>query len=387
MQQPCEFSIVIPCLNEEKTLGICIRKAQSFLASQHTPGEIVIADNGSTDRSREIAMAAGVVLVDVPEKGYGSAIQGGMAAARGMYIIIGDADDSYDFSLLLPFLEKLRQGYDLVMGNRFLGGIEPGAMPFLHQYLGNPVLSGIGNLFFRSPIHDFHCGLRGINAETAKRLDLHATGMEFATEMVLKAIMKNVRITEVPTILHVDGRGKRSHLRTWRDGWRHLRLMLLYAPRWLFFYPGLLCVLAGIAVDVLLIPGQRGVFDVHTLLYANCFLVLGVNALTYALFARVFAMEAGLMPVTPLLKRVYGRHSLEIGLLGGSVLLLSGVAITLYAVLIWRAQHFSDLNPQQMLRYVIPATTLLFTGFQIILSSFFLSLLHIQRRPAKTVSE
>ncbi len=378
---PCELSIVMPCLNEEKTLPVCIAKAKSFLEAHHVNGEIVIADNGSTDRSRHIAEAAGARVVAVTERGYGSAILGGIAAAQGTFIIIGDADDSYDFASLLPFLEKLREGSDVVIGNRFRGGIKPGAMPFLHQYLGNPILSFIGNLFFGSPVHDFHCGLRAIRADVVPTLDLHATGMEFATEMIVKAITHRLKITEVPTVLHPDGREKRSHLRTWRDGWRHLRLLLLYSPNWLFLYPGILSIVLGTAVAVWLLPGQQYILDVHTLLYASALVILGVNAVSCALIAKVFAVDAGLLPPTPLLRKIYGRYSLEIGVLIGVLLFLAGIGMSAYAFLIWGERDFSNLNPQQVMRLTIPAVALILIGVQIIFSSFFLSVLRMQRSP------
>ena len=377
--ESCELSIVMPCLNEEKTLPQCIAKAKSFLEKHNVHGEIVIADNGSTDHSREVAQEAGARVVDVQERGYGSAILGGMAAAKGKYIIVGDADDSYDFSSLSLFLEKLREGYDMVIGNRFQGGVMPGAMPFLHRYLGNPLLSWIGNLFFRSPIHDFHCGLRAVRADAVPTLDLHATGMEFATEMVVKAIAHRLQMTEVPVVLYPDGREKRSHLRTWRDGWRHLRLLLLYSPNWIFLYPGIFFIITGGGVGLWLLPGQRYILDVHTLLYAAALVILGVNALSCGLIAKVFAIDAGLLPPTPLLKKVYGRYSLEIGVLVGFVLLCVGIGISAYAFWFWDRRQFSDLNPQQVMRMTIPAVTLILIGFQIIFSSLFLIVLRMQR--------
>lgn len=375
----CELSIVMPCLNEEKTLPRCIAKAQSFLATHHVNGEILVADNGSTDRSRAIAEELGARVVAVPEKGYGSAILGGMAAARGRFIVIGDSDDSYDFSSLMPFLEKLRAGSDMVIGNRFQGGILPGAMPWLHRYIGNPVLSFIGNLFFRSPVHDFHCGLRAIRTDKISLLDLRATGMEFATEMIVKALAHGLRVTEAPTVLHPDGREKRSHLRTWRDGWRHLRLLLLYSPNWLFLYPGILFIVIGTAVALWLLPGQQYILDVHTLLYASALVILGVNAVSCALIAKVFAVDAGFLPPTKLLRAIYGRYSLEIGVVLGALLFLAGIGISAYAFWIWDQRKFSDLDPRFIMRLTIPAVTLMIIGCQVMFSSFFLSVLRIQR--------
>ena len=267
-------------------------------------GEVIVADNGSTDGSRELARAAGARVVPVEAKGYGSALMGGILAARGKYVVMGDADDSYDFSHVPRFLEKLRAGYDLVMGNRFLGGIQPGAMPALHRYLGNPVLSGIGRLFFHSPCGDFHCGLRGFSKEAIERLDLRTTGMEFASEMVVKATLHGLRIGEVPTTLSPDGRSRPPHLRSWRDGWRHLRFLLLYSPRWLFFYPGLThCCSTGLTIILWLLPGPRRVgpvvLDVHTMLGGAALVLIGFQSVAFAVLAKVFAVNSGLMPWTP----------------------------------------------------------------------------------------
>src|SRR5882762_10355162 len=267
-----ELSIVIPCLNEAETLATCIKKAQQSLREHNVEAEIIVADNGSTDGSQEIARALGASVVDISAKGYGNALMGGIATAHGKYIIMGDADDSYDFSALGPFIEQLRAGFDLVMGNRFIGGIKPGAMPPLHRYLGNPLLTFIGRLFFRSPIRDFHCGLRGFSKEAFLKLDLQTTGMEFASEMVVKATLQHLRLTEVATTLSPDGRSRPPHLRSWRDGWRHLRFLLLYSPRWLFLYPGLAALVVGLLGTLWLLPEARTVggitLDVHTLLYA-----------------------------------------------------------------------------------------------------------------------
>jgi glycosyltransferase involved in cell wall biosynthesis len=252
--RPLELSVVMPCLNEAETLAACIKKIQASLSQNHIKGEIIVADNGSTDGSQEIATKMGVRVIHVDEKGYGNALMGGIAAARGKFIIMGDADDSYDFTALMPFLDKLREGYDLVMGNRFKGGVQPGAMPFLHQYLGNPVLTFIGRLFFRSPCGDFHCGLRGFTREAILKMDLRTVGMEFASEMVVKATLHKMRIAEVPTTLSPDGRSRPPHLRSWRDGWRHLCFLLLYSPRWLFLYPGALLMLIGFATGLWLLP-------------------------------------------------------------------------------------------------------------------------------------
>lgn len=379
-----EVSVVMPCLNEAETLATCIQKAQQWMDEQGVRGEIIIADNGSTDGSPAIAEQHGARVVHVTRKGYGSALMGGIAAAQGTCIIMGDADDSYDFRNLSPFLEKLREGDDLVMGNRFKGGIAPGAMPPLHRYLGNPVLTGIGRLFFRSPCGDFHCGLRGFRKDAIERLDLRTTGMEFASEMVVKATLHGLRLSEVPTTLSPDGRSRPPHLRSWRDGWRHLRFLLLYSPRWLFLYPGLALMLAGVLTGLWLLPGPRTVggvtFDVHTLLYAAAAIIIGFQAITFAAFTKVFAISERLLPEDPRLTRIFRVVKLETGLIVGALCIVIGLAGSLYAVGDWGVRSFGSLNPVQTLRIVIPATTLLTLGFQTMLASFFLSVLGLKRQ-------
>lgn len=378
-----ELSILMPCLNEAETLATCIRKAQKALADLNVAGEVIIADNGSTDGSPEIAAGLGARVVHVAEKGYGSALSGGIKAARGKYIIMGDADDSYDFTNLGPFLEKLRAGYDLVMGNRFKGGIEPNAMPPLHRYLGNPVLTGIGRLFFNSPCGDFHCGLRGFSKAAIQRLDLRTTGMEFASETVVKASLHGLRITEVPTTLSVDGRNRPPHLRSWRDGWRHLRFLLLYSPRWLFLYPGLLLMLVGTLVSGWLLVGPRVVdgitLDVHTFLYAAMAIVIGYQTVIFAIFTKVFAITEGLLPEDPRLNTLFRYIRLETGILAGALLLATGIGLSIYALSFWSATSFGPLDPSRTLRLVIPAVTAIALGLQTVLSSFFLSILGLER--------
>lgn len=378
-----ELSILMPCLNEAETLEICIKKAQKSLADLNVNGEVIIADNGSTDGSPEIAASLGARVVHVAEKGYGSALLGGIKAARGKYVIMGDADDSYDFTNLGPFLEKLRAGYDLVMGNRFKGGIEPNAMPPLHKYLGNPVLTGIGRLFFRSPCGDFHCGLRGFNKAAIQRLDLRTTGMEFASETVVKASLHGLRITEVPTTLSVDGRNRPPHLRSWRDGWRHLRFLLLYSPRWLFLYPGLLLMIIGAVVSGWLLVGPRVVdgitLDVHTFLYAAIAIVIGYQTVIFAIFTKVFAITEGLLPEDPRLKTLFRYIKLETGILAGALLFVAGIGLSIYALDLWSSTSFGPLDPSRTLRLVIPAVTLIALGLQTVLSSFFLSILGLER--------
>ncbi len=379
-----EVSIVMPCLNEAETLAVCIEKAQKYLRENGVDGEVLIADNGSTDGSQEIAMNLGARVVSVKAKGYGSALMGGIHAARGKYIIMGDADDSYDFENLGPFVEKLREGYELVMGNRFRGGIKPNAMKPLHKYLGNPVLTGIGRLFFRSPCGDFHCGLRGFSKEAILKLDLHTSGMEFASEMVVKATLHQTRISEVPTTLSPDGRSRPPHLRSWSDGWRHLRFLLLYSPRWLFFYPGLLLMLLGSLVGVWLLPGPqliKGIgLDVHTLLYAALAIIVGFQSVIFAMFTKVFAISHGLLPEDERLNKVFQSINLEVGLRAGAVMLLAGIAGSVYALSSWGAHSFGPLNTSETLRIVIPSFTAITLGIQTIFSSFFLSVLGMKQR-------
>ncbi len=379
-----ELSIVMPCLNEVRTLTTCIAKAKAYLARCGVEGEIVIADNASTDGSREIAVATGVRVVDVAAQGYGSALAAGIAAARGRFVIMGDSDDSYDFNGLDPILTRLSEGYDLVMGNRFAGGIRPGAMPFLHRYLGNPVLSFLGRLFFGSRCGDFYCGLRGFRRDAIVALDLRTTGMEFALEMVVKAALFGLKVTEVPVPLAPDGRLGSSKLRTWRDGWRSLRFLLLYSPRWLFLYPGVALVVGGFAVGAWLLPGPRRLgglnLDVHTLLYAMTAVFLGVQAIAFAVFTKVFAASEGLLPEDPVFARLSHLLAPTAGLVVGALLTAGGIAASVGAVRVWEARAFGDLDPFRMLRTVIPAVAALTVGFELVLASLFLSVLRLRRR-------
>ncbi|MGQ9895937.1 MAG: glycosyltransferase family 2 protein [Acidobacteriota bacterium] len=379
-----ELTIVMPCLNEAETLETCIRKAFDFLNCHGITGEVVVGDNGSTDGSQAIAHRLGARVIHIPTRGYGAALYGATLAARGRYIIMGDSDDSYDFSNLMPFLEKLRDGYDLVMGNRFRGGIQPGAMPWKNRYIGNPVLTGIGRLLFRCPAGDFHCGLRGYSIEAFRRMDLRTTGMEFASEMVIKATLLGLQIAEVPTTLSRDGRSRPPHLRPWRDGWRHLRFMLLYSPRWLFLYPGLILMLFGLGVGAWLLPGPQRVvnvvFDVHTLLYAGLSVLIGFQCITFALLAKVFAVNEGLLPEDPRLTRLFRYITLETGLIIGSVLVAGGMAGSIAAVVSWNEAAYGPLDVSRTLRTVIPSVLCLMLGCETILASLFLSILGLRIR-------
>ena len=382
--QPVELSIVMPCLNEAETLAVCIRKARGFLSRSGVSGEVVVADNGSTDGSQEIAVREGARVVDVADKGYGSALRGGITAAHGRFIVMGDADDSYDFASLEQFVEHLRAGADVVMGNRFRGGVLPGAMPPLNRYLGNPVLTAIGRMFFRSPAGDFHCGLRGFTKEAFERMELRTTGMEFASEMVVKATLLGMRIDEVPVTLSPDGRSRRPHLRPWRDGWRHLRFLLLYSPRWLFLYPGALLMLLGVAAMAWLMPGPRVVgevgFDVQTMLYAGMAVLLGYQSVVFAVLTKIFAINAGLLPVDKRVQRITGSVTLEGGLVAGVLLMIFGLAASAFAVGLWGQQSFGTLDPSQTMRVVVPGVVALMLGCQTVLFSFFLSVLMLKRQ-------
>ena len=379
-----ELSVVMPCLNESATVGICVKKAIEALEEHGIRGEVIVADNGSTDGSREIATALGARVVPIETRGYGSALRGGIAAARGRYVLMGDADDSYDFTQLDAFVGKLREGYDLVMGNRFQGGILPGAMPPLHRYLGNPVLTGIGRLFFKSPVGDFHCGLRAFRKDAIEQLELRTLGMEFASEMVVKASAFGLRITEIPTTLSPDGRDRAPHLRTWRDGWRHLRFLLLYSPRWLFLYPGIALFALGAVVSALLLPGTKMIgnvgFDVDTMLFAAMSILIGFQSIVFAMFTKVFAISEGLLPEDPRLCRLFRYVTLETGLVVGFLLLLAGTGAWMLGLEYWRSHQFGPLDPEKTLRIVIPGVVFFTLGFQIIFSSFFLSVLGMSRR-------
>lgn len=375
-----ELTILMPCLNEAETLETCIRKAQHFLAENKIDGEVLIADNGSTDGSPEIAKRLGARVVFVEEKGYGSALRTGFREAYGQYVIMGDADDSYDFLNLSPFLEKLREGYELVMGNRFQGVIEKGAMPWSHRYIGNPILSFIGRLFFKSSIRDFHCGLRGCRRDSILALDLRTTGMEFASEMVVKAEFSGLRIMEVPTTLKKDGRSRPPHLRSMRDGWRHLKFLLMYSPDWLFLYPGALLLTVGLIGSVILLGGELHVlhvtFSINTLLYCMLFLILGANIVLSFLLIKLYACTHGLLPETG--TGWYRTIHEDFVIFGGALLTLLGLACSIASLLVWKNHAFGDLNPSQIMRLTIPSASITVIGIQSIFSGFMMGIVKIK---------
>ncbi|HLZ47723.1 MAG TPA: glycosyltransferase [Candidatus Limnocylindria bacterium] len=377
MTESRELTILIPCLNEAATIGACVDAAQAALRELAIAGEVVVADNGSTDGSRAIAAAHGARIVPVSERGYGAALMAGIEAARGRFVVMGDADLSYDFGETGRYVGKLREGYDLVMGNRFAGAIEAGAMPPLHRYLGNPMLSALGRLFFSSPVGDFHSGMRGFRRDRLLSLQLRTTGMEFASEMVVRASLAKLRITEVPTTLRRDQRGRQPHLRTWRDGWRHLRFLLLYSPRWLFLYPGAVLALVGLIASAVLLPTPR----VHTLVYAAMLVVVGSQTILFAAFTKIFAINEGLLPEDHRLTRVFRIVTLEVGLGLGAAMLLGGIVGSLYALLVWEQTSFGALDASALaMRLAIVSSSAIALGIQVILSSFFFSILGLRRR-------
>ncbi|MHA6687732.1 glycosyltransferase family 2 protein [Mesorhizobium sp. A556] len=377
-----ELTLLMPCLNEAETLAVCIGKAQAFLDAAGISGEILIADNGSTDGSQAIATGLGARVVPVAQKGYGAALLGGIASARGRFVIMGDADDSYDFSALDAFVVRLRDGADLVMGNRFQGGIEPGAMPPLHRYLGNPVLSFIGRLFFRIEAGDFHCGLRGFNTEAIRKLDLQTTGMEFASEMVVRTALAGLRIEEVPTTLKPDGRSRPPHLRTWRDGWRHLKFLLVYNPRWLFFVPGAVLCGVGAVFAALLLFGPLRVIDNMSLdlntFTAACFMIIsGVQLLTFGVISRCYAEKTGMLPSTRGSSWLSTTISTDRLAVNAGICFAGGILFFGYAVLRWANLGFGPLNDSEIPRIVIVGLTLVVISLQVFFSAFLLGVLEI----------
>ncbi|MGC1523123.1 MAG: glycosyltransferase family 2 protein [Steroidobacteraceae bacterium] len=372
----------MPCLNEAETVTTCVRKARGFLERMAIDGEVLVADNGSTDGSPELALKAGARVVPVARKGYGSALLGGMNAACGRFVIMADADDSYDFSQLDAFIDGLRAGNTMVIGHRFRGGIRRGAMPFLHRYLGNPVLSFAGRLFFSSGIGDFHCGLRGVDRAAALKLGLHAPGMEFASEMIVKATLAGWRIAEVPTVLSPDGRSRAPHLRSWRDGWRHLRFLLMMSPRWLMLYPGAFLIGIGIAGELAILHGPiviDGVgFDIHTMLYAAGATILGVQLVLFSLLARTVGVLKKVLPMSPPLARFLRVFTVERGILTGLSLGLVGLGLAVYSLDNWAHARLAALDPATMMRIAIPSVTLMLAGAEIVFASFLLGFIDVR---------
>ena len=376
-----ELTILMPCLNESKTIQICINKAKTFLESNHIDGEILIADNGSTDGSQDIAINSGARVINVKEKGYGSALISGCNAAKGKYVIMGDSDDSYDFVNLMPFLEKLREGYDLGMGNRFKGGIEKGAMPPLHKYLGNPVLSFIGRLLYHTNIKDFHCGLRGYNRDSILKLNLHTLGMEYASEMVVQATLHNLKIIEVPTTLKKDGRDHPPHLRSWSDGWRRLTFLLMHSPKYLFLIPGLLLFILGLVLGSFIIISpiviKNITLDVNTLIYASISTIIGFQLILYYILTIKYAEKTKFIPSTNINKKLV-KFTMNKGIFIGSILVIIGLIGSIIAIYIWSLTDFGNLIAEKMLRLTIPMLVMFVCGIQLMFSSFFLGILEIK---------
>jgi glycosyltransferase involved in cell wall biosynthesis len=385
-QDALELTILMPCLNEARTVVACVEAALGFLHRTGIRGEVLVADNGSSDGSRELASAAGARVVPVPDRGYGAALMGGIRAARGTYVIMGDADCSYDFSSLDAFVETLRSGAGLVMGNRFRGGIERGAMPLLHRYLGNPVLSFIGRLFFRTDIGDFHCGIRGFHRESVAALGLVSSGMEFASEMVAKAALAGLSIAEVPTQLRPDGRDRPPHLRTWRDGWRHLKFLLLFCPRWLFLYPGAFLLAAGlVGLAMLQNPWSDAAHDlrIHSMLYMAGAMVLGVQLLQLAVLTKWLGVLSGIVPQPRWLRRAQPFLSLEVGLLLGGGLFVIGLLWSVGLVQRWGSSGFGALAPTEGMRAAIPAVTLMIVGMQAVAGTLFAGAIELAWRTGR----
>lgn len=391
MQTTFELTILMPCLNEALTLPTCIAAAKAYLSRSGVEGEVLVADNGSTDGSQSLAESLGARVVHVKERGYGSALRAGIRCARGRFVIMADSDASYDFSRLDQFMERLRSGDQLVMGNRFKGGIKAGAMPLLHRYLGNPVLSFLGRTFFNVPVKDFHCGLRGFDREAIQKLSLTTDGMEFASEMVVKAALAKLKISEVPTTLEPDGRDRPPHLRSWRDGWRHLRFLLLLSPRWLFLYPGMIFMSAGLLGMALILPGSFRVadvvFDIHTLLYCAGLSIMGAQLVMLGALARIVGVRLGLLPENGFSKWAMKRFRLELALIMGGVLLLASVASVASSWLSWADVHFSALEPRLVMRQAIPAVALALLAIEFIGFSFFLTFLQFDHERKKHADE
>jgi glycosyltransferase involved in cell wall biosynthesis len=380
-----ELTILMPCLNEAETIGTCIKKANDWIKKNEVDAEVLISDNGSTDGSQKIAEDLGARVISAREKGYGAALIFGILNARGQYVIMGDSDDSYDFSALTPFLENLRKGDDLVMGNRFKGGIAKGAMPVIHRYFGTPLLSAIVKLFFKTRIGDIQCGLRAFKQDIVTRINLQTLGMEFASEMIVKASLFHLKISEVPTTLSVDGRNRRPYLRTWRDGWRNLRFLLMHSPKWLFYIPGILLFFMGMILTLLTLirPFEivKGIFfDANTLIFGSAFILTGFSCITLGLFTSTYATEEGFLPKTKLDQKINKFFKLEAGLLAGIIIFFGGLAGSFYSIYVWQQAKFGNLNYSEMLRIVVPSVTLILLGTQLLFSSFFLGILRIKRK-------
>lgn len=382
-----EISIVIPCLDEVETIAICVRKALEACAALNLRGEVVVADNGSTDGSQDLARRQGARVVDIALKGYGEALMGGMAAAQGDWLLFADADDSYDFSEIAPFVEKLRAGFDFVIGCRFPSGggtIKEGAMPWHHRYIGTPVISWLGRTFYKVPVTDFNCGMRALTRGALERMDLRTSGMEFASEMIVKAALNRLRIAQVPIVLHKAGRSRAPHLRSFRDGWLHLRFLLMYSPLWLFFIPGTFLFLLGFSVGARLVfgPIQVGAvgFDTNTLIVCGMLVILGLQLISLAVFSTVFATEYGLRPPVSLYSRFVNNRTLEGGVLLGLAITLFGVAVLFGGLSFWRQHDFGPLPAELVPRIVVPATVLIVAGVQCAFSSFMLGILRLRRR-------
>jgi glycosyltransferase involved in cell wall biosynthesis len=383
-QDELEVTVVMPCLNEALTVGKCVAKAVSTLQRLGVAGEVIVSDNGSTDGSQELARANGARVVHATRRGYGAALQAGIAAAKGRFIIMGDSDDSYDFTAVAPFIEKLRAGDDLVMGNRFKGGIRPGAMPWHHKYIGNPILTAILNLFFRTPIHDAHCGLRAFRKEAYERLDLRTLGMEFASEMVVKAALHKQKMSEVPTVLYPDGRDRPPHLRSFRDGWRHLRFLLLMCPLWLYFIPAGLLLGGGLGLMAWLTPGQQSIggvgLDLHTMLLGMLCVFLGYQMLWLGAYAKVHGWTSGMLPADTFSVRIFDLVNLERGLIAGGALLLTGLGLCTWLLGAWWDVDLGPLDLRVTMRYALWGFTTMVLGVQTIFGSFFLSMLGMTER-------
>lgn len=382
-----ELSIVMPCLNEELTVGTCVSKAVNFLKQYKIDGEVIVADNGSTDCSVEIATKQGARVVHVEQKGYGSALRGGFEASLGKYIIMADADDSYDLVNLMPFVEKLREGYELVMGNRFKGGIKKGAMPWHHRYIGNPILSFLGKLFFKTPANDFHCGLRGFTKTAIEKMNLQTTGMELASEIVIKSSILGMNTCEVPTTLSPDGRDRPPHLRSFRDGWRHLRFLLIYSPSWLFLYPGLFLLAIGGIFSLILFFGpiriSIGLIDFHSFIVAGTITLLSISMISFAVITRVFAYNTGLLPSQPGFFSLFKYFNLERGLALGFILFIIGLFVVTRSIML--APEFTVIGFDKSIRLVFGGSLSMALGGQTILTSFVLSILGLNISSEKTV--